>query len=264
MTLGVPLVKGRFFDDSDSADARPVAMLSESLARQAFKGHDPLGQRFESLTGGTKYTIIGVVADTRNSALDREPLPEVFTPYLQQPHSMTFLVRTTGDPGSLASAVRSAVFSIDKNQPISELQTMNHVLAAAIAPRRFRMLLVGLFALLALALATVGVYGVMMTSISQRTHEIGIRVALGAQRRDVMKLVLGQGALLGVGGVAVGVCAALWLMHYASTQLFGVTPTDPLTFCCASIVLIIACLLAAYLPARKVTKADPMTALRYE
>ncbi len=264
-TLGIPLLKGRFFNGSDSTDDRPVAILSESLARQAFRSHDPLGQHFAYLVpNGAEYTVIGVVGDTRNSALDQEPLPEMFMPYLQQPHSMTFLVRTKRDPGSVATGVRSAVFSVDKNQPISELQTMDHVLATAIAPRRFRMLLVGLFALLALALATVGVYGVMMMSISQRTHEIGIRVALGAQRRDVMNLVLGQGALLAVGGVAVGVCAALWLMHYASTLLFGVTPTDPLTFCCASIVLIIACLLAAYLPARTATKVDPMTALRYE
>jgi putative ABC transport system permease protein len=265
-TLGIPLLKGRFFNRSDSADARPVAILSESLARQAFKGHDPLGQRFAFFTpNGTQYTVVGVVADSRNSALDREPLPEMFMPCLQQPHfMMTFLVGTKDDPGTLGSAVRSAVFSVDKNQPISESQTMDNVLATAIGPRRFRMLLIGLFALLALALAAVGVYGVTMTTVSQRTHEIGIRVALGAQRRDVMKLVLGQGALLGVGGVAVGVCAGLWLMHYASTLLFGVTPTDPLTFCCASMVLVIVCLLAAYIPARTATKVDPMTALRYE
>jgi putative ABC transport system permease protein len=265
-TLGIPLLKGRFFDDSDSADARPVAILNESLARQAFKGHDPLGQRFAYLVpNGTEYTVVGVAADSRNSALDRKPLPEMFTPYHQQlQFMMTFLVRTTRDPGSLASAVRSAVFSMDKDQPISELETMDHVLATAIAPRRFRMLLVGLFALLALALATVGVYGVMMTTISQRTHEIGIRVALGAQRRDVMKFVLRQGALLAIAGVALGVCAALWLMHYASILLFGVTPTDPLTFCCASVVLVMISLLAAYIPARTATKIDPMTALRYE
>ncbi len=264
-TLGIPFLKGRFFNGSDSADPRPVAILNESLARQAFKDHDPLGQRFAYLIpNGTKYTVVGVVDDSRNSALDREPLPEMFIPYLQQPHSMTFLVRSKRDPGSLATAVRSAVFSVDKNQPISELQTMDHLLATAIAPRRFRMLLVGLFALLALALATVGVYGVVMTTVSQRTHEIGIRLALGAQRRDVMKLVLGQGALLAIGGVAVGVCAALWLVRYASALLFGVTPTDPFTFCCASIMLVIVSLLAAWIPARRAMRVDPMVALRHE
>ncbi|MGH9495246.1 MAG: ADOP family duplicated permease, partial [Candidatus Sulfotelmatobacter sp.] len=264
-TLGAPLLKGRSFNDGDSAGARRVAILSESLARQAFKGHDPLGQHFGIITGEPEFTVVGVVADARNSALDQEPLSEIFTPYLQKPSfRMTFVVRTEGNPHSLASGVRSVVLSVDKNQPLAELRTMDEILATEVAPRRFRTLLVGLFALLALALAVVGVYGVTTFSVSQRTHEIGIRIAVGAQRRDVLKLVLVQAALLTMGGVAIGVCAALWLTRYSSTLLFGVKPTDPITFACASILIVVVSLIAAYIPARRAMNVDPMVALRYE
>ena len=158
---------------------------------------------------------------------------------MQQPFFiMTFVVRSKGDPRGLAGGVRQAVLSVDKNQPLSELQTMDDVLATSIAPQRFRTLLVGLFALLALVLAAVGVYGVMAYSVGQRTHEIGVRMALGAQRRDVMKLLVGEGALLAVAGIGLGIAGAFCLTRIFSSLLFGVKPTDPVTFLCVSAVLV--------------------------
>jgi putative ABC transport system permease protein len=268
-TMGIRLLKGRSFAESDSADAPRVAILSDSFARQAFRERDPLGQRIDYVEPGrlnpAELTVVGVVSDARNSALDQEPLPELFTPDVQQPFFiMTFVVRSKGDPRSLAGGVRQAVLSVDKNQPLSELQTMDDVLATSIAPQRFRMLLVGLFALLALALATVGVYGVMAYSAGQRTHEIGVRMALGAQRRDVMKLLLGEGTLLAVAGIGLGIAGAFCLTRFFSSLLFGVKPADPVTFLCMSAVLLGVVLLASYVPARRAMRVDPMVALRHE
>jgi predicted permease len=260
-TMDIPLLKGRSFNESDSDRAPLVVILSESLARGAFKGHDPLGQR---VTAGrpdmAEMTVVGVVADTRNSTLDRRPLP-----YEQQPSSrMTFVVRAAENPRAIASAVRSAVLSVDKNQPLSEVQTMDEIIGTQVAPRQFRVLLVGLFAILALALAAVGVYGVIAYSVSNRTHEIGVRITLGAQRRDVFKFVVGEGMLLAAIGVALGLGAALYATRYAASLLFGVSPRDPLTFGVASIVLFTVALLACYVPARRAMRIDPMVALRHE
>ncbi len=264
-TMGIRLLKGRYFDERDSADAPRVAILSESLARQAFKDRDPLGQRISSGPGDPEFTVVGVVSDARNSALDQEPLPEVFRPYVQYPSfAMAFVIRAKGDAGSLAGGVRQAILGVDKDQPLSELQTMDDVLASSVAPERFRMFLIGLFALLALALAAVGVYGVMAYSVGQRTHEIGIRMALGAQRRDVMKLVLNEGAFLAVAGVGLGMAGAIWLTRFFSGLLYGVKPTDPPTLVCGLLVLVGAALLATYLPARRAMRVDPMVALRHE
>jgi putative ABC transport system permease protein len=264
-TMEIPLLKGRFFNDEDSAAAPRVAILSESLARQLFKEHDPLGQRFSIGPDAPGYTVVGVVADTKNSTLDQEPLPEIFTPYVQEPSFvMSFMVRSKADPRSLAASVRQAILSVDKDQPLSELQTMDDLLATSVAPQRFKMLLVGLFALLALLLAAVGVYGLIAYSVGQRTHEIGIRMALGAQRRQVLNLVLGQAALLAFGGVALGIGGALWLTRFFSSMLYNVKPTDPVTLTCVSLLLLGVALLASYLPARRATRVDPMVALRYE
>jgi predicted permease len=264
-TMSIPLLKGRLFHDADSANAPRVAILSESLARQAFKDHDPLGQRFSIGPDAPESTVVGVVADTRNSTLDQDPLPEIYAPYVQEPSFvMSFVVRSKVDPRGLAGDVRQALLGIDKNQPLSELQTMNELIASSVAPQRFKMLLVGLFALLALVLAAVGVYGLIAYSVGQRTHEIGIRMALGAQRREVLKLVLGEAALLAFGGVGLGIAGALWLTRFFSSMLYGVKPTDPMTLVCVSLVLLGAALLASYVPARRATRVDPMVALRYE
>jgi len=263
--MRIPLLKGRFFDSRDSTGATPVAILSESLARQAFKERDPLGQRIRIGPDPPDFTIVGVVADSRNAAPDQPPLPEIFEPDVQGPSFvMTFMVRSKGDPRALAAAVRQAILSVDKNQPLSELQTMDDLLATTVAPQRFRMLLVGLFALLASALAAVGVYGVMAYSVAQRRHEIGIRIALGAQSQHVMKLLLGHGAFLAFVGVAIGVAGALWLTRFFASLLYGIKPSDPLTFFCVSLGLVAVALLATYIPARRAIRVDPMVALRHE
>jgi predicted permease len=263
-TMGIPLLKGRFFNGHDSADA-PVAILSDTLARQAFKERDPLGQRVRIGPDPPDLTIVGVVADARNSGLDQQPLPEIYEPDVQGPSFvMSFVVHSKADPRALAGGLRQAILSVDKNQSLSELLTMDDLLAASIAPQRFRMLLVGLFALLALALAAVGVYGVMAYSVAQRRHEIGVRIALGAQRQHVLKLLLGDGAFLAFMGVAIGVAGALWLTRFFSRLLFGITPSDPLTFVCVSLGLVAVALLATYIPAHRATRTDPMRALRYE
>src|SRR5579863_811665 len=264
-TMGIPLMKGRFFNGHDSANAPQAAILSESLARQAFGEPVPLGQRFRLAPDGPQYTVVGVVSDTRNSSVDQEPLPEVFVPYVQQPSFvMTFVVRSKGDPRGVASGVRQAVLSVDKDQPLSELRTMDDLLTGSVAPERFRMLVLGLFALLAVVLAAVGIYGLVAYSVGQRTHEIGIRMALGAQRRDVRELVLREGALVAALGVGAGVAGALWLTRFFASLLYGVQPTDPATFFCVSLIIVGIALLACWIPARRVMRVDPMVALRHE
>jgi len=209
--------------------------------------------------------VVGVVADTRDHALSEEPIPEIYVPYLQQPSfSMALVLRTTARPLGLVSPVRKAVESIDKNQPLSETTTMDEVIAGLVAPQRFQMMLLGLFALLALVLAAVGIYGVVSYSCSLRVHEFGVRVALGAERRDLLGMVIRQGAKLALIGVCVGLGGALLLTRFLSSMLYEVKPTDPLTLIVVAVVLAVVALAASFLPARRATKVDPMVALRYE
>ncbi|MGH9325118.1 MAG: ADOP family duplicated permease, partial [Terriglobia bacterium] len=230
--MGIQLLKGRTFGDQDSLGNPPVVIMNETLARLVFKDLDPIGQHIR--TPGPKAgweTVVGVVDDTRNTTLERQPIPEIFYFYaLMQPPFITFVLRTRGDPQALAGALPGAIHSVDKNQAVRDVQTMDEIIAESEAPQWFRTLLVGLFALLALILAAIGIYGVMSYSVSQRTHEIGIRMALGAQQEDVLGLVIGQGMTLAVAGVGIGVVAALGLTRYLSSLLYGVKPTDPLTF----------------------------------
>ncbi|HEX5410744.1 MAG TPA: ABC transporter permease [Terriglobia bacterium] len=263
-TMAMPLLKGRTFNDQDSAHAEPVAVINSSLARILFGEGNPLGQRLSFGPPPQTWTeIVGVVTDTRDGMLEAEPDPELFTPYLQQPsYIMTLVLRTGTNPGSLAGALRKAVQDVDKNQPVFAVETMDDVIATLLAPRRFRALLLGLFAMLALVLAAVGIFGVISYSVSQRTREIGIRVALGAERGDVLRAVLGQGLKLALIGVGVGIAGALALTRFLSSMLYGVKPTDPLTFIAVSLILIAVALAACYIPARRATKIDPMVALR--
>jgi predicted permease len=267
-TMGIRLLKGRSFNDHDSADAPPVAILSEALAREVFHEHDPIGQRVRTGPNMPQYTVVGVVSDIRNSTLDQDFLPEIYLPFVQQPSFvMTFVIRGKGDPRGLASGVRQAIVTVDKNQPLSELVTMDEVLATAVAPQRFRMQLLGLFALLALALAAVGVYGVIAYSVSQRTHEIGIRMALGAEKASIFRMVVGQGLRLALVGLALGAAGALILARLLtsfSQLLYGVTVGDPLTFVAVSLLAAGVTVLACYIPARRAMRVDPMVALRYE
>ena len=265
-TLRIRLLKGRSFNDQDAGNARNVAILTESEARNAFGGRDAVGQ--EVSLGGAKgpwRTVVGVVADSRNYTLEREPWPEIFIPYQQQPSLfMTFVLRTRDDPMRLAAGLRQAVASVDANEPVGNIQTMDDIVQKFVAPRRFKLVLLGSFALLALVLGAVGLYGVISYAVTERIHEIGIRRALGAQRTDVLKLVMGQGFKLTMLGVGIGILGALGLTRFLSTLLYGVRPTDPLTFVSVSLLLLAVALLAAYIPARRATKVDPMVALRYE
>jgi putative ABC transport system permease protein len=260
------LLKGRAFSEGDAHDSQGVVIVNESFARMVFKARDPLGQRISFGPPPAAWSeVVGVVADARDGALEQDPIPEIFVPYLQQPaFSMTFALRTSTSPEALVKSVREAVLGVDKNQPLSAATTLDEVIADSVAPRRFQMTLLGLFALLALVLAAVGIYGVVTYSSSQRVHEFGIRVALGAERRDLLQMVLRQGAKLALMGVCIGIGGALALTRFLSSLLYGVKPTDPLTLLGVTLFLTTVALLASYIPARRATKVDPMVALRYE
>jgi len=260
------LLKGRGFGEADAHDAQGALIVNESFARMVFKAREPLGQRISFGPPPAAWSeVVGVVADARDGALDQDPIPEIFVPYLQQPaFSMTFALRTSTSPQGLVKSVREAVLGVDKNQPLSAATTLDEVMADSVAPRRFQMTLLGLFALLALVLAAVGIYGVVTYSCSQRVHEFGIRVALGAERRDLLQMVIRQGAKVALIGVSVGVGGSLALTRFLSGLLYGVKPTDPLTLLGVTLFLTAVALLASYIPARRAMKVDPMVALRYE
>jgi putative ABC transport system permease protein len=265
-TMEIPLLNGRAFNNQDAAGRRDVATLSKSAARSMFGRREAVGNQI-SLDGpkGPWLYVVGVVADTRNYTLERQPWPEIFLPYLQQPSLfMTFVVRTEGNPMQLATGLRQAIQSVDRNQPVSNIQTMDDVVEKILAPRRFKLILLGLFALVALALAAVGLYGVIAFSVTERTHEIGIRVALGARKSDVLRLMMAHGLKLTLAGAAIGIAGAATLTRFLSGLLYGVKPTDPITFLAVSLILIAVALVASYIPARRATRVDPMVALRYE
>ena len=270
-TMNIQFLQGREFSEQDRVDSPAVAIISETMARRFWPGEDPLGKRItpgpaSSTDPEDWITIIGVVKDVRQMELVSDPKPQMYLSYVQAgffaPRNL--VVSTNVEPLSLASAVRKTVWEIDKDQPVSNISTMEEVLSESIARQRFSMLLLGIFAALALVLAAVGIYGVMSYSVAQRTHEIGLRMALGAQRSDVLKLVVGQGLKLVLAGVVIGLVAAFILTRVMTSLLFGVSATDPVTFISISLVLISVAALASYIPARRATKVDPMVALRYE
>jgi putative ABC transport system permease protein len=264
--MRIRLLKGRAFGEADTGNAQGVVIVNESFARIVLKDRDPLAQQISFGPPPAPWSeVVGVVADTRDHALAEEPIPEIYAPYLQRPSfNMAFVLRTTNSPQALVGAVRKAVEGIDRNQPLSEATTMDEVIAGLVAPRRFQMLLLGLFALLALALAAIGIYGVVSYSCNQRVHEFGIRMALGAERRDLLGTVIRHGAMLALIGVCVGIGGALLLTRFLSSMLYSVKTTDPLTLVTVSFLLAAVALLASYIPARRATKVDPMVALRYE
>ena len=269
-TVGIPFIKGRDFTPADDLEATPVVIIDQTLARQFFPHQDPIGRRIKPGIGNGYNTapwreIVGVVGDVRQYGLTSGPGPEVYVPLAQSPlGSMNFVVRTGVDPLSMVGTVREEMAEMDKNLPFYGVKTFNQYLGQGFAQPRFLTLLFGLFAALALALAAVGLYGLVSYSASQRTHEIGIRMALGAEKRDVLRLVVGQGFKLTILGVAVGIAGSFALTRFMSSLLYGVKPTDPVTFTAVAFVLVGVALLASYLPARRATKVDPMVALRYE
>ena len=268
--MGVSLLKGRAFTEADKSGAPPVIIINDSFARRFFPDEDPTGKRLIlnlTISNPTPVPreIVGVVADVRDLGLDAEPRPEVYAPYLQETVSyMALIVKAEADPEGLAAAVRGQVLAIDKDQPVSNIQSMKQVVKESVAGRRFNMMLLAIFAAVALLLAAVGIYGVMAYSVSRRTHEIGIRMALGASSRDVLRLVVGQGMALALMGIGIGLAAAFALTRLMASLLYEVSATDPLTFALISLLLAAVAVMACYIPARRATKVDPMVALRHE
>jgi putative ABC transport system permease protein len=267
-TMEIPILKGRPFNKQDVKNGQNVIIINETLARRDFPGENPIGKRMTYKANpkeGDWATVVGIVKDTKPRALDGEPVAEMYVPFAQQPDSsMAFIIRTTSKPEGIIAAVRQTVQSLDKYQPVSGVRTLESVMSEAVAKPRFRTFLLGVFAVVALILAMVGIYGVMSYSVTQRTHEIGIRVALGAQGSDVLKLVIGYGMALAFVGVGIGLVASFALTRVMSQFLFGINPTDPLTFTVIVLLLSGVALLACCLPARRAMKIDPIIALRCE
>jgi putative ABC transport system permease protein len=265
-TLGIPLLKGRDFTERDTMSTPLAALINQSLARKYWPNQDPIGARISS-DGRTWATIQGVVGDVHQTGLATEPVPEVYLSYLQDPFAwpyLTMLVHTSVDPMKLVSSIQSAIWSVEKDLPISSIVSMRQIRSRSIAQPRLTALLLSVFAALALILASVGIYGVMAYSVTQRTHEMGLRMALGARAQNVLTLVVGQGMLLAATGVALGLAGAFAMTRVLEKFLWGVQPTDPVTFIAVSLLLVAVALLASYLPARRATHVDPMVALRYE
>lgn len=265
--LQIPLTGGRAFTDQDNDNSPKVVIVNESMARQLWPGESPVGKRI-TIWRDEKFPreIVGVVGDTKAS-LDADAGPQMYAPYAQDANwgSLTLAVRTTtNDPSSLAPAVRSEIRALDKTLPVYNVKTMNDVLEASVADRRSSMLVFSTFAIVALLLSMIGIYGVTAYYVTQRTHEIGIRMALGAQLRDVLTLVLKRGVILALVGIIVGLAGALTLTRLMSSLLFGVTPVDAVTFATVSLCLVAVAVIACYIPARRATKVDPLVALRYE
>jgi putative ABC transport system permease protein len=270
-TMGISLQRGRSFDAHDTADATAVVMINRRLADEFWPSEDPTGKRLKVGPPDSPNpwaTVVGVVGDVRQSGLYGEQKFELYAPYTQDNRGFVaprdLVVRTTTNTAQIAAAIRQSVWAVDKDQPISNVRTMNQVFSATVSGERFQTLLLTLFASVALLLACVGLYGVISYSVVQRTHEIGVRMALGAQREDVLRLVISQGLGLTFVGTLLGLVASFLLTRVMSQMLFRVTPSDPLTFAGVAGLLIIVAFLACYIPARRATKFDPLVALRYE
>ena len=269
-TLGVPLIRGRYLESQDTADTPFSVVINEAMARVHWPDEDPLGAQFMiGPPGAQPFTVVGVVGDIRQAGLDVPPEPEMYTPVAQRLRysgswPRYLLVRTESDPLALVASVRNAVWEVDANQPVSIIGTMSDVLDAELADRDMQLTIVGGFAVTALLLASVGLYGVLSYSIAQRTRELGLRMALGARRRTVVNSVLRNALFLATLGILLGLAAALGVGRLLASFLFAVDPTDPVTFVAVSVLLLLVAMLASYLPARRAASVDPMRALRVE
>ena len=267
-TMGIPLLKGRDFTVRDSKDAPDAMIINDMLAERFFPGEDPVGKRIQIFPDATRWRdIVGVVGNVKLLGLDAETNPTIYVPYGQNPYPAAlrnvFLVaRTSSDPKSLIASIRSELKSLDKDIPVSQVQTMEEVISGSLAQRRLSMSLLVVFAALAAGLSAVGIYGVMAYTVAQRTHEIGIRMALGAEQKDVIKMVMGDGAKLTLAGIGAGLAVAVGLTRFLQSLLYQVSATDTVTYASIALLLTVVALLASYMPARRAAKVDPMEALR--
>ncbi len=268
-TLGIPVLRGRAFNEFDSADGKPVTVINETMARRFWPGQDPVGQQIRiysnPTTTGPWLEIIGVVGDTKIRQLNEEAKQEIVMPFAQRPgRGATLLIRTAGDPEQLTAQVREHARALEKDVVFANITTMEQVLNRTLAQPRMNLALLGSLSALALVMAVIGVYGVMSYAVSQRTREMGIRMALGARKEDVLRLVLRQGLRVTLAGVGVGLAVSLALTRLMQSLLFGVSPTDPATFAAVAALLLAVALAACWIPARRAARVDPMVALRYE
>jgi len=273
-TLGIELIKGRVFTAQDTPNTPPVVIVDEVLVERYFPNDDPMGKRLKQSPTSPGLEIVGIVRHVEPNSLDGQgPAPAQFylnfnqIPAERLPGSVrriNLLTRTEVEPASLASEVRGQVAVLNKDQAVFNVRTMGQIVAQSVAPRRFSMSLLTVFALVALALASLGIYGTMSYAVAQRTREIGVRMALGAQSANVLRLVIGQGMKLALAGVAAGLVASVALTRTIKNLLFGVSATDPATFAAIALLLALVALLACWIPARRATRVDPMIALRQE
>lgn len=266
--MGIPVRKGRPFADSDNKDAPPVVIINEAAARRFYSNEDPLGKRFKQGRAESKnpwVTVVGIVGGVSHTTLGLASQPEVYLPFQQNPDAIiTLVARTQSDPRGLAATVRREVSSLDKDLPVSNIKFMDEIVAGSVSQPRVYALLLSVFAGLALILAAIGIYGVMSYSVTQRTHEIGIRMALGAQRKNVLGLIIKQGMALALVGIFLGLIVSLALTRVLTSQLYDISSTDPVTFSLISLILMLVAVIACYVPAWRATKVDPMIAVRHE
>jgi putative ABC transport system permease protein len=261
--MGVPVVAGRAFTDHDDAQAPPVALVNQSIVRQFWPNQNPLGKRVVIGNLPKPFEVVGVLGDVKNDSLALAASAEVYVPYPQLASPLLYLsVRTPLDPHSLASALRAQIAAADPEQPLTEIQTMQERLELASASPRFNMLLIGVFSAAAFILAVIGIYGMIAYSVAQRTQELGIRIALGAEKFDILRLVIGSGLALTLAGIAIGLAGSIALTRLMSAMLYETSATDPVILCASAALFLAIALLASYLPARRATRIDPTEALR--
>ncbi|PYP88135.1 MAG: ABC transporter permease [Blastocatellia bacterium AA13] len=264
--MGIPLLKGRYFNNEDRDGRTNVVIISDAAAKQYWPDQDAVGKRITVGDGVNEpRQIVGVVADVKQVGLEKDSVPQLYVSYLQKPHrAMTLVVRTKGDPMALAAAVRNEIRSGDRDLPVTNVRTLEEVLSNSIGARRFNMILLSIFACLALVLASIGIYGMISYSANQRSQEVGIRIALGAQPMDILKLIVGQGMRLSLLGLGIGLAAAMAFTRWMTPLLFGVSTVDAVTYSSISAVLFLVALTASYVPARRSTRVDPMSVMRAE